>query len=323
MWAKLGGLLKNRKALATGGVIGVPLGLYLLSRRQDSENDEEINQGTNQQTSSPPSQPKKQQQTTKAKPQTIQQKEDTTQPRQESTAVGAFLPELAKLYQLSSLLALQYEQDAKTYYNIFQQYSEKLEKIIPVMTMTLAKTPLSQITSEDLPEKLYTLFKYYSWDFSANNFPKVLQGYYLIKANGGDTSNLTITDLIVASENPALAQGVNENFVMMLNQIAEVYKLNMQGALDKIGKLKDVYAFKLNTLKAQADMISDIIKAIVEEEKRRFEQFYKTEYLKVLKQRAQTDAWYKAQTIGLRKEQMQQKLQQNQIPINIQSKEKQ
>lgn len=322
MWAKLGGLLKNRKALATGGVIGVPLGLYLLSRRQDSENDEKINQGTNQQTSSPPSQPKKQQQTTKAKPQTIQQKEDTTQPRQEATTVGAFLPELAKLYQLSSLLALQYEQDAKTYYNIFQQYSEKLEKIIPVMTMTLAKTPLSQITSEDLPEKLYTLFKYYSWDFSVNNFPKVLQGYYLIKANGGDTSNLTITDLIVASENPALAQGVNENFVMMLNQIAEVYKLNMQGALDQIGKLKDVYAFRLNTLKAQADMINNIVKAITEEEERRFEQFYKTEYLKVLKQRAQTDAWYKAQTIGLRKEQMQQKLQQNQIPINIQKEKK-
>lgn len=313
----LGGLLKNRKALVTGGVIGVPSGLYLLSRGQDDENDEEINQETNQQTSSSPSQTK-QQQTTKAKPQTVQQKEDTIPSRQEATSVGAFLPELAKLYQLSSSLALQYEQDAKTYYNIFQQYSEKLEKIIPVVTMTLAKTPLSQITSEDLPEKLYTMFKYYSWDFSANNFSKALQGYYLIKANGGDTSNLTITDLIAASENPALAQGVNENFVMMLNKIAEVYKLNMQGALDQIGKLKDMYAFKLNALKAQADMIGDIIKTIVDEEERRFEQYYKTEYLKVLKQRAQTDAWYKTQTLGLRKEQMQQKLQQNQIPINIQ-----
>ena len=318
MWARLGGLLKNKKALATGGVIGIPLGLYLLSRRQDdNKTDEDINQGIDRQTSSPPSQPK--QQTAKAKqlpPRVVQQKE-------ESTTVGAFLPELAKLYQLSSLLALQYEQDAKTYYQVYQTYAEKLEKIMPVITMTLAKTPLSQITSEDLPEKLYTLFKYYSWDFSTNNFPKVLQGYYLIKANGGDTSNLTITDLIVASENPALAQGVNENFVMMLNKIAEVYKLNMQSALDQIGKLKDVYAFRLNTLKAQADMIGSIIKAIAEEEERRFEQFYKTEYLKVLKQRAQTDAWYKAQTIGLRKEQMQQKLQQNQIPINIQSKEKQ
>jgi len=323
MWARLGSLLKSKKALATG-VIGTPLGLNLLSRRQN-DSEEDTNQGIGQQISSQHKQQTssqhKQQQTTKAKPQTIQQKEDTTQP-QEATTVGAFLPELAKLYQLSSLLALQYEQDAKTYYNIYQQYSEKLEKIIPIMTMTLAKTPLSQITSEDLPEKLYTMFKYYSWDFSTNNFPKVLQGYYMIKANGGDTSNLTITDLVAASENPALAQSVNENFVRLLNQITEVYKLNMQGALDQIGKLKDVYTLKLNTLKAQADMIDGIVKAIAEEEERRFEQFYKTEYLKVLKQKAQTDAWYKSQTIGLRKKQLQPEPQQNQIPINISSKEK-
>ena len=319
MWARLGGLLKNRKVLTTGGVIGVPLGLYLLSRRQDdNKTDEDTNQGIDQQTSSQP----KQQQTTKAKPQTIQQKEDATQPRQESTTVGAFLPELAKLYQLSSLLALQYEHDAKTYHNIFQQYSEKLEKIIPVMTMTLAKTPLSHITSEDLPEKLYTMFKYYSWDFSANNFSKVLQGYYLIKANGGDTSNLTITDLIVASENPALAQGVNENFVMMLNKIAEIYKLNMQGVLDQIGKLKDVYAFKLNTLKAQADMINSIVKAVADEEKRRFDEYIKKRKLDIEEFKARTQASYRAESLNLRRQQLQQKLQQNQIPINIQSSER-
>jgi hypothetical protein len=318
MLATLGKLLANKKAWLLGGV---PIGAYIYSRLKGGNEDTKHNaeeQSQQQKQSVKQSTPRKTTQKTSLQPQTAQ-----TQNEQQPHVVGAFLPELAKLYQLSSLLAIQYEQDAKAYYNIYQTYSEKLEKIIPVMTMMLAKTPLSQITAEDLPDKLFTMFKYYSWDFSTNNFPKVLQGYYLIKANGGDTSNLTIPDLIVASENPALAQGVNENFVKVLSTVAEVYKLNMQSALDQIGKLKDIYAFKLNTLKAQADMISDIIKAIADEEKRRFDQFIKTWDMRVKEFKAHTDASYKAGSLRLKEQQMQQKLSQNQIPINIQtSKEK-
>jgi hypothetical protein len=323
MLATLGKLLAKKKGWLLGGV---PVGAYIYSRlKGDDKSDEDIRLKTEQ-----PAQPQTQtkQQTSKSlkakhtTPQHVQQQETSTSPEQESTTVGAFLPELAKLYQLSGLLALQYEQDAKTYYNIYQTYSEKLEKIIPVMTMMLAKTPLSQITTEDLPDKLFTMFKYYSWDFSTNNFPKVLQGYYLIKANGGDTSNLTITDLIVASENPALAEGVNENFVKVLSNIAEVYKLNMQSALDQIGKLKDIYNFRLNTLKAQADMINGIIKAIADEEKNRFDRFIKMWNTQINEFKARTHASYEAESLRLREQQMQLK-QQNQIPINIQtSKEK-
>jgi len=323
MLGTLAKLLVSKK-VAIPSVASLPfVGAYLYTRLTSGNESKEDEQKTEQSTKSQ-TQPKQQTtKTTKTRhtiPQTVQQQQEaTTPPEQGTSTVGAFLPELAKLYQLSSLFALQYEQDAKTYYNIFQQYSEKLEKIIPIMTMTLAKTPLSQITSEDLPEKLYTMFKYYSWDFSSKNFPKVLQGYYLIKANGGDTSNLTITDLIVASENQALAQGVNENFVMMLNNIAEVYKINMQGALDQIGKLKDVYAFKLNTLKAQADMIDSIVKAIADEEKRKFEQYIKIQDLKLKEARLASDISYRNAKLGLEREKLDQKLNPDNLQIKVQS----
>ena len=297
-------------------------GGYLYSRFKGGDEDKEPQTKEQQQQQT---QPKQQTKPRTVSKQTVSQSQNS-QPQQQPTeqgasTVGAFLPELVKLYQLSGLLAMQYEQDAKTYYNIYQTYAEKLEKIIPVMTMMLAKTPLSQITAEDLPEKLFTMFKYYSWDFSTNNFPKVLQGYYLIKANGGDTSNLTIADLIVASENPALAQGVNENFVKILSTIAEVYKLNMQSALDQIGKLKDVYAFKLNTLKAQADMIQGIIEAIVDEENKRFDRYIK---LREEDRKERELSWkekYQSGLLNLKRQQLEQKNLQNPIQIKIQKKE--
>jgi hypothetical protein len=318
--------LKSKKFWGTTGVLGGGLGgSYLYSRfKGGSKNNEDETQQSQQQT-----QPQQQTEPRTVAKQTASQSQNTRtqyQPQDEqqyTSTVGAFLPELVKLYQLSNVLALQYEQDAKTYYNIYQTYAEKLEKIIPVMTMMLAKTPLSQITAEDLPEKLFTMFKYYSWDFSTNNFPKVLQGYYLIKANGGDTSNLTIADLIVASENPALAQGVNENFAKILSTIAEVYKLNMQSALDQIGKLKDVYTFKLNTLKAQADMIQDIIKAIVDEEKFRFDRYIKLREENRKDEELDWKKRYQSGLLNLRQQQLDQKLSPNQLQINIQpSKEK-
>jgi hypothetical protein len=317
MLGALGGLLKSGKFWGTTGILGGLGSIYGLARfRGNSKSDEDANPQTGDQSQQPPSKPPRQSKSQTVAKQTASQSQKAQQTTEQDTStVGAFLPELAKLYQLSGLLAMQYEQDAKAYYNIYQTYAEKLEKIIPVMTMMLAKTPLSQITAEDLPEKLFTMFKYYSWDFSANNFPKVLRGYYLIKANGGDTSNLTIADLIVASENPALAQGVNENFAKILGTIAEVYKLNMQSALDQIGKLKDVYAHKLNTLKAQADMIQDIIKAIVDEEKFRFEKWLKTF-------NALSQDWYRRANVGLKQETIEMKKQQQLAPlIRIEKKE--
>ncbi len=199
----------------------------------------------------------------------------TQEVKQEENVVGAFIPELIKLYQLSNALAIQYEQDAETFYQIYQAYEKKLEELLPVMVVEMMKTPLSQITGEDLPSKILTLFKYYSWEFAVENFPKILKGYYLIKIHDRNqkTENLTINDLIAVADNPALAQ--NENIVKLLEMIGEQYKLKMQNALGMIGKLKDVYSYKLNVLKEQANLIKEMIKAILDQETLNFEKQYK------------------------------------------------
>jgi hypothetical protein len=215
------------------------------------------------------------------------------------------LPELLKLYQLSNLLAYQYEQDAKSYYQVFQEYSERLEKLVPLIALGMAKTPLGMMTGLDLPEKIRNFLNYYSWDFVKQNFSKVLSGYYILKANGhGDLSRFTIEDLIVASENPALAQATNQNMLNILSNIAENYKLVMQSALDQVGKLKDLYAYRLNVLKTQADMIGNIIYAILDEEKQKFDQYVKLRGLNIQEQKAETDKWYKSERLKREREKL-------------------
>jgi hypothetical protein len=192
---------------------------------------------------------------------------------QNENIVGGFIPELIKLYQVSNALAVQYEQDANAFYQIYQTYEKKLEELLPVITVEMMKTPLSQITTEDLPSKISTLFRYYSWDFAVQNFPKMLTGYYTLKMYNQKTENLTVNDLIAVADNPALAQ--NENMVMLFQQIGELYKLKMQSALGQIGKLKDIYSFKLQTLKEQANMIKEMVKAILDQEALNFERQYR------------------------------------------------
>jgi hypothetical protein len=297
--------MSKKGALAGTTLLG---GGYLLGRSLNSGGDNENIQLKDQ--ASQPNQPQSANQTkprkatsksathqtsksTASQTQATQQAQDKTS---NTPTVGVFLPELLKLYQLSSWLAQQYEEEAKTYYQVFQEYSEKLEKLVPYIALNLSKTPLGMMTGLDLTDKIYHLLKYYPWDYAKEIFPKVLTGYYILKANGHeDLSNYTIEDLAIASENPALAQATNQNILNILTNIAENHKLVMQSALDQIGKLKDLYTYRLNVLKAQADMIKDIIDAILKEEKQRFDQYIKTWDMRVKEFKAQTDAWYKAQ----------------------------
>jgi hypothetical protein len=312
-------LMTKKGALLGTGLLG---GGYLVGRSligsKDSEDTEPKDQP--QQSAQPQStqqtKPRKVAKSTPSQPQTAQ----TQNEQQNTPTVGVFLPELLKLYQLSNLLSYQYEQDAKAYYQVFQEYSERLEKLVPLIALGMAKTPLGMMTGLDLPEKIHNFLKYYSWDYVKQNFPKVLAGYYVLKANGHeDLTRFTIEDLIVASENPALAQATNQNMLNILSNIAENYKLVMQSALDQVGKLKDLYAYRLNTLKAQADMIGGIIETIMKEEKQNFEKYIK---LREEERKEEELAWkkrYQSALLGLKQQQIKQKNPQNLIPINIQS----
>jgi hypothetical protein len=311
------------KLLLGTTAIGLPLGAYLYSRfTSDSKSDENIQ--LKDQSQQPPTQ---QQSTGQTKPRKTVTKPTTSQPQttqqtQNQTpstpTVGAFLPELLKLYQLSNALAQQYEEEAKAYYQVFQEYSEKLDKLLQYLSMSLAKTPLGMMSGFDLPDIIENLLKYYSWDYAKQVFPKVLTGYYILKANGHeDLSRYTIEDLITASENPALAEAIGQNVYNTLLNLAENYKLIMQSALDQIGKLKDFYTYRLNLLNTQANLIKGIIDAILKEEKQNFEKFIKMQDISIKGLKAQADISYKFAKLGLDREKFEWQKQQKlpQIPL--------
>jgi hypothetical protein len=263
MMNRLKNLAKSKKFKIGAGITAGLLTALGLARRDDKEPQIEL------QTQPQTDQPKP---TSKAPAKASTTQLNIEQPQDKDT-VGGFIPELIKLYQLSNALAVQYEQDANAFYQIYQTYEKKLEELLPIITVEMMKTPLSQITGEDLPSKISTLFRYYSWDFVVQNFPKMLTGYYTLKMYNQKTEDLTVNDLIAVADNPALAQ--NENMVMLFQQIGELYKLKMQSALGQIGKLKDIYSYKLQTLKEQANMIKEMVKAILDQEALNFEKQYK------------------------------------------------
>ncbi len=293
-------LIKSKKFLIPAGTTGALLGAWSYARRDDEEPQIE-------------EQPAPQTKTKQAKPTgkvspNASTTQLTTEPQtQDQNIVGAFIPELLRLYQLSNALAVQYEQDANAYYQIYQEYEKKLEELLPAMIVEMMKTPLSQMTGADLPSKISTLFRYYSWDFAVENFPKILKGYYIVKMynKDQDTSNLTINDLIAVAENPALAQ--NENMVRLFELIGEQYKLKMQNALGQIGKLKDIYAYKLQTLKEQANMIKEMVKAILDQEALNFDRQYKIATLNQKERQFNEMMRWRWAQYGLAKQKLEQK----------------
>jgi hypothetical protein len=311
--------LISKKVLIPTGIVGGVGGIYFWGRKSDVDEEDKNIQLKNQ---SQPSQFIGQTKTRKAtaKPTTTQQTQQNNETSNTPT-VGAFLPELLKLYQLSHILAQQYEEDAKAYYQVFQEYSEKLEKLVPYIALQMSKTPLGMMTGLDLTDKIYHLLKYYPWDYAKEIFPKVLTGYYILKANKHeDLSHYTIEDLVIASENPALAQALDQNILNVLTNLAENYKLVMQSALEQVGKLKDIYAYRLNTLKAQANMIGSLIDAILKEEKQNFEKWLKTFNALSQHQYRMQNINLKQQQIDLKRQQIQQKLQSQNPLIQIERK---
>ena len=202
---------------------------------------------------------------------------------------------LLELAQYSVLLGQEYEVVKSNYLQSLAQYQEQLDKLLPAITVLAMKTPLSALTNEDLPDKVRTMFQYSRFDTALQQFPKLLQGYYIAKANGIDTAPLTETDLIAIADNPAFVQNVNENFIQVVSTIAEHIKLQMKTNLELIGKLKDEYKFKLDTLKATADFMKNIINTALREKALEIEEF-----------KAKTDASYKASKLALEREKLSQ-----------------
>jgi hypothetical protein len=154
-------------------------------------------------------------------------------------------------------------QDAQL--KISDAFNQKVNELVPAMVLNLAKSPFGQFTDTDLAQKIGDVMQYLPYQQIESYLPKVVQGYYLTKTHGVDTSQLSIQDLAVAAENPSLVQDIPQEVGQVLNSTAQTLALQAKAALGKIGIYKDMAAQQMESMKTQAMMLGEIGRLMNEE----------------------------------------------------------
>jgi hypothetical protein len=154
---------------------------------------------------------------------------------------------------------------------ISDAYNQQVNELVPAMVLNLAKSPFGQFTDTDLAQKLGEAMQYLPYQQIESYLPKVVQGYYLTKTHGVDTSQLSIQDLAVAADNPSLIQDIPQEVGQMLNSTAQTLALQAKSALGKLGIYKDMASQQMDSMKTQALMLSEIGKLMNEEVSKRLQ----------------------------------------------------
>ena len=275
------GLLKSKKLwLGTGG-----LGLLALGRR----NTDEIkalptSQGTvlmQTKQLQPISEPKNEQKVVEEKPKVRSIKVAQKKKQKASTSEQEFNTVASSLLQLINeiqQIGTEYEATREQYVQFLRSYEAMLTDILPKLTMFMMKTPLSMITTEDLPTKIRELMLYSPYNRAIENYPKLIKGYYMAKVNNLNTKNLTAFDLVEIADNPSLASITSENLQNLAEAIGTILQMQIKNQIDLIGRLKDEAKSKLDAMKAIANIFKEISMNIYREamlaqreEKLRFE----------------------------------------------------
>jgi hypothetical protein len=154
---------------------------------------------------------------------------------------------------------------------ISDAFNQQVNELVPAMVLNLAKSPFGQFTDTDLAQKLGDAMQYLPYQQIESYLPKVVQGYYLTKTHGVDTSQLSIQDLAVAADNPSLIQDIPQEVGQMLNSTAQTLALQAKSALGKLGVYKDMASQQMDSMKTQALMLSEIGKLMNEEVSKRLQ----------------------------------------------------
>jgi hypothetical protein len=160
-------------------------------------------------------------------------------------------------------------QDAQL--KISDAFNQKVNELVPAMILNLAKSPFGQFTDTDLSQKIGDVMQYLPYQQIETYLPKVVQGYYLTKTHGVDTSQLSIQDLAVAADNPALIQDIPQEVGQVLNSTAQTLALQAKSALGKLGIYKDMASQQMDSMKTQALMLGEIGKLMNEEVSKRLQ----------------------------------------------------
>jgi hypothetical protein len=154
---------------------------------------------------------------------------------------------------------------------ISDAFNQQVNELVPAMVLNLAKSPFGQFTDTDLAQKIGETMQYLPYQQIESYLPKVVQGYYLTKTHGVDTSQLSIQDLAVAAENPSLVQDIPQEVGQVLNSTAQTLALQAKSALGKIGIYKDMVSQQMDSMKTQALMLGEIGRLMNDEVSKRLQ----------------------------------------------------
>ncbi|MBX0312610.1 MAG: hypothetical protein JHC31_12720, partial [Sulfurihydrogenibium sp.] len=154
-----------------------------------------------------------------------------------------------------------YEVLSQQYLQANEIYEKQLLQTMQIIPILLAKTPLNNMTNEDLLHHVNSLFTSMPYSTAIDSVNQVIKGYYLAKANGVDPSSLSTTDLTEIAENPVLAKSVDENLAQFLEQMGEILKYKIKSNMDKVGALKDQYQNILKELEEKGKLYKSLIDA--------------------------------------------------------------
>jgi len=156
-----------------------------------------------------------------------------------------------------------YEQLQQNYMQVANKYQNQLMELLPSIAMLTAKTPLSSMTEDDLPQHIEQLYTTMPFQVALANTDKLVKGYYISKMNGINTQELDTADLMQVAENPAFAESTNDNLAQFLARLGGIIQMKMQTSLKEAGMVKDMYAEKLKEMQMHAQVMHYIANALV------------------------------------------------------------
>ena len=246
---------KHKGKGIVGGTILTLLGLGAMM----GNNEEQSQVPTSLPPQKPPQQPTEQQDVQQPTAPVFQVSDYSSEYSEELRQIQA---QMLKLFQDLDIYRQMYDELLQQYTVANEFYEKQLFQTLPAISLLLAKTPLNNITHEDLIEHTNTLFTSMPYSVALQNVDKMMKGYYIAKVNGVDPKTLSTIDLVEIADNPVLAKSSDENLAQFLSQIAEIFKFKIKSNLDKIGAIKDAYDTRLKELQEKGKIYNDIIKSI-------------------------------------------------------------
>jgi hypothetical protein len=268
-------------AVAGAPAAAIPVAMALNSSNSNPQSSQQTNPAQTAQTNQPTGNtPQANKQEAQATPQDIAKYFGKTVDKavsggggddDDGDATNKVISTITGLITEAKVQSQKYNELQEAQLKISDAYNQQVNELVPAMVLNLAKSPFGQFTDTDLAQKLGEAMQYLPYQQIESYLPKVVQGYYLTKTHGVDTSQLSIQDLAVAADNPSLIQDIPQEVGQILNSTAQTLALQAKAALGKLGIYKDMASQQMESMKTQAFMLSEIGKLMNEEVSKRLQ----------------------------------------------------